>query len=73
MKTRPIILTFMFIYFAAALWTHQVFGAHKLPIAVISETEYRFKSILEGDDIVHDFILQNAGDTFLFIKNVRTG
>ena len=73
MKIRPIILMFMFIYFAAGLWTHQVFGANKLPVAVISETEYRFKSILEGDNIVHDFILQNAGDAPLFIKKVRTG
>ena len=73
MKIRPIILMLMFIHFAAGLWVQQVFGANKLPVAVISETEYRFKSILEGDKIVHDFILQNAGDAPLFIKKVRTG
>jgi hypothetical protein len=70
MKTKPIIL--MFIYVVAGLWTQHVFGAHKLPVAVISETQYRFKSVLEGDDIAHDFVVQNTGDAPLSIENVRT-
>ncbi len=55
------------------MWTQQVFGADKSPVAVISETEYRFTSIMEGNKIIHDFIMQNKGDAPLFIKKVRTG
>ena len=73
MKTRQITLIFMFISLAACVWTQQVFGAEKSPVAVISETEYRFSSIMEGDKIIHDFIMQNKGDAPLLIKKVRTG
>jgi hypothetical protein len=70
MKSKPIIL--MFIIVAAVLWTQHVFGIHNLPVAVISETDYRFTPVLEGNDIVHDFVVQNTGDAPLSIINVRS-
>jgi hypothetical protein len=70
MKFKSIILIFVFV--VAGLWIHPAFGVHNLPVALIPETQYGFTSVLEGNDIVHDFVVQNTGDAPLFIENVRT-
>ena len=71
MKYKPVAI-FIFIYIAVASFPLQVSGTEKLPVAVFSETEYRFASVLEGDDIAHDFIVQNIGNAPLVIESVRT-
>ncbi len=53
------------------------FGAQdktlQLPSAFFPETQYAFAPVLEGTEIMHDFILQNKGTAPLEIKKVRTG
>jgi len=53
------------------------FGAQdktlQLPSAFFQETQYAFEPVLEGTEIMHDFILQNKGTAPLEIKKVRTG
>ena len=43
------------------------------PIADIAEKIFRFEPVLEGQEVLHDFQLQNAGDGPLHISRVRTG
>lgn len=43
------------------------------PIAFFPLDRYNFKSALEGEEIIHDFIIQNKGKATLFIEKVKTG
>lgn len=39
----------------------------------IKEEEFTFQPVYEGDEITHDFIVQNKGDATLDIINVNPG
>jgi len=41
--------------------------------AVIGNSLFEFKPVLEGSEVVHDFIIQNAGKATLEIEKVETG
>ena len=43
------------------------------PTAFLPKTQYAFPPVLEGAEVLHDFILQNNGTAPLEIKKVRTG
>jgi len=43
------------------------------PKAVAPTESYDFGTVLEGNDVLHDFVIQNKGDAPLDIKDVRTG
>lgn len=43
------------------------------PKAVAETESYSFGTVLEGNDVIHDFYIKNAGDAPLDIENVRTG
>ncbi|MBF0100551.1 MAG: hypothetical protein HQK77_06545 [Desulfobacterales bacterium] len=42
-------------------------------IAVIPQPSYEFGSVMEGKEVIHDFIVQNKGNVNLDIINVRPG
>jgi hypothetical protein len=42
------------------------------PSAYFPERYYTFKQVLDGTEIIHDFILQNKGDATLNINKVTT-
>jgi hypothetical protein len=39
----------------------------------IPETQFTFQPVVEGTEVVHDFIIQNKGTDVLSILNVKTG
>jgi hypothetical protein len=43
------------------------------PSAFVSEENFEFPSVLEGNDAVHTFALQNKGTAPLKIEKVKTG
>ncbi|MBN2420591.1 MAG: hypothetical protein JXL81_14465 [Deltaproteobacteria bacterium] len=43
------------------------------PIAFLLEPQYKFDSVIEGTDVVHDFIIQNKGTADLNIIKVDSG
>ena len=43
------------------------------PTAFLPETQYAFPRVLEGTEVLHDFIMQNKGTAPLEIQKVRTG
>jgi len=44
-----------------------------VPIAVVSETKFQAAPVLEGNDIMHDFVIKNTGTGELKISRVKTG
>lgn len=48
-------------------------GAQKGPRAYLPETVFAFKPVVEGTEIVHEFILRNQGDTPLKILKIVSG
>lgn len=42
-----------------------------LPVAV--DAKYEFPPVVEGTEVVHDFIIRNTGGSELTIEKVRTG
>ncbi len=39
----------------------------------VPETQFTFQPVVEGTEVVHDFIIQNKGTDVLSILNVKTG
>jgi hypothetical protein len=45
----------------------------KMPKAYFPENSFTFEKILEGTDVIHDFVIKNNGNAPLAIENVRSG
>ncbi len=43
------------------------------PSAFVPEDVYDFNKVVDGTQVVHDFIIQNKGDAPLKINKVKTG
>lgn len=43
------------------------------PIADVAVRVFRFEPVVDGQEVLHDFVLQNKGDAPLNISRVRTG
>ena len=70
MKSKQIIL--LFLWATASLWTGIAFGSARLPSVLIPGKCYVFNSVLDGEKILHDFVVQNTGTAALLIQGVRT-
>ncbi len=44
-----------------------------LPHLVVIESLFEFDRVLEGEEVEHDFLIENRGDAPLAIQQVRTG
>ncbi len=56
---------------AACCWSAE--GAQKGPRADLLETVFAFEPVVEGTEIIHEFILQNRGDAPLKILKLESG
>jgi len=43
------------------------------PSALIGQTIYEFEPVVDGAEVVHDFVIQNKGEATLEIQKVITG
>ena len=43
------------------------------PVAVVPESRYEFKPVVDGSELTHDYRIKNTGDAPLAIERVRTG
>jgi hypothetical protein len=48
-------------------------AAADLPAAVVPSPVYRFEPVIEGAEIVHEFVIRNTGGAPLEIQAVETG
>lgn len=44
-----------------------------MPLAVLTETAYEFPTVMDGQEVIHDFIIQNQGTAVLKVERVKTG
>ncbi|MBW1700065.1 MAG: hypothetical protein JRK26_25130 [Deltaproteobacteria bacterium] len=49
------------------------YNGQKQPLVFIPQTVYRFSQIVDGNEIMHDFIIRNKGSAALIIEKVKTG
>ena len=43
------------------------------PSAFIAQPEYTFEPVVDGTQVVHNYVIQNRGTTILEIQKVKTG
>jgi hypothetical protein len=43
------------------------------PSAFFPATSYEFSSVLEGNTVMHEFVIQNKGNAPLKVERVKTG
>ncbi len=43
-----------------------------VPLAVVQDFDHGFSPVVEGTQVVHDFIVQNKGNAALIIEKVKT-
>ncbi len=48
-------------------------AAQPAPKAEVESLSHDFGSVLEGNDVIHGFVIKNTGDAPLDIEGVRTG
>lgn len=61
-----------------ALFASAAFGAadaegQGAPDAVVPDAEFQFPPTVEGDEVIHDFVIKNTGTAPLEIQKVQTG
>ncbi len=73
MKQKPVIACFFLIY----MMTLPVFsygsGEQDRPSAAVLDNSHEFEPVLDGAQIVHDFVVLNKGSAALEIEKVETG
>ncbi|MGB9499178.1 MAG: OS_HP2 family (seleno)protein [Dissulfuribacterales bacterium] len=83
MKVKSIITVLAFILFVAApaicaenaeqSAPGDIVNPAKIPSAVIPRSKYEFEPVLEGINVVHEFIIENIGTAPLEIERIKTG
>ena len=43
------------------------------PVAVFVSTEHRFEEVIDGAEVLHDYVVRNTGTAELLIREVKTG
>jgi hypothetical protein len=73
MKQKPVIACLFLIY----IMTLPVFsygsGEQERPNAAVPDSSHEFEPVLDGAQIIHDFVVLNTGNAILGIEKVETG
>jgi hypothetical protein len=72
-NNRSVIFKSSLISLVLCLLAVSAIGEQAGPKAVAPTESHDFGTVLEGNDVLHDFVIQNKGDAPLDIKDVRTG
>ena len=69
------ILTLSVLILILTLFAAVSFGVQddSQPSAHFPETIYEFTPVLDGDKVVHEFVIQNRGNATLKVDRVKTG
>ena len=73
MKLKAISLAGILLLIAAAVCFGAEDTATEGPDAVAVEPVFEFKPVLDGDEVVHDYVIQNKGSAELEVQRVQTG
>ncbi len=70
MKAHPICCRALFALALALVFAG---AAQAAPNAEAVDPNYRFDPVLDGAEVVHEFVIRNTGDAPLEIEKVKTG
>lgn len=71
---KPIVIvTAVFMVLLSVAGPSTVLAGPPAPRAVIPSPSFQFNPVLDGDEVSHDFAIENRGDAPLIIQNVKTG
>ena len=68
-----VILLFAFGLHAAQGDSNQPTASEQTASAFLPVTKWEFNPVVEGKEVVHDFVIQNKGDALLNVSKVKTG
>jgi len=73
MRLKAFVFTAGILFFT--MFAATAFGAQEdaQPSAFFPTTSYEFSPVLDGTQVVHEFVIQNKGNAPLKIESVRTG
>lgn len=72
-KNHRSILKLLFYFLCPVIYMFVIAGESlAMPGLFLEEKEYKFSNAVEGDNISHDFIIENRGDAVLNILKVRS-
>jgi hypothetical protein len=73
MKVKIFSAFLFFMLFAGAVCLGLEGEEVKNPLAVAPGEIFEFDPVLDGDQVTHNFVIQNKGDAELRIERVQTG
>lgn len=73
MKLKLIGISIGIVFVLAAACFGASGGSSDTPLAVALEPIFKFEPVLDGEEVVHDFVIQNRGTAELEIYKVQTG
>ncbi len=73
MKFKAFFLFAVCLIFSAATSFGEDAPQSDKPQIFVSEPTYKFEQVLEGTEVLHDFVVQNKGTAKLIIKKVKPG
>jgi hypothetical protein len=73
MKLKCIGISIGIILMIAAACFGSTDGSSDTPLAVALEPVFQFEPVLDGEEVVHDFVIRNQGNAELIIYEVQTG
>ena len=73
MKLKLIGISIGIVFVLAAACFASSDRSSDTPLAVALDPIFKFEPVLDGEEVVHDFVIQNQGTAELKIKEVKTG
>lgn len=73
MKLKTIITAIIVFLFYQIGYAETKIEPAAFPVVNVVEGIYKFETITEGKEIIHDFVIQNTGEARLDITKVRPG
>jgi hypothetical protein len=71
---KRLIFSIILMVFITAATTWAADSAQSSPVSdMFPETSFRFDPVVEGSEVVHDFVVQNKSTEVLTINQVKTG
>ncbi len=73
MKLKTILPAIIIFLFYQIGYAENKIEATAFPVVNVVEGIYKFETITEGKEIIHDFVIQNTGKAQLDIMKVKPG
>jgi len=73
MKLRTIITAIFIFLLVQTGYAENKIESTAFPVAKVVEGTYKFETIIEGIEIIHEFVIQNTGKVPLDIAKVNPG